>query len=161
MNEKKRFHEILEDFTNAMLITWNEKQPPHARPMRVAEVTEASEVWFVTDRQSAKVEELQANPSVLITMQGGSKFLSMTGTISPSDSASDIDRLWSEAWKIWFPEGKTDPSILLLRLKPDFGEFWDNSGTNRWRYLYEAGKAYFQGTEIDAENLNANAKVRL
>ena len=36
--------------------------------------------------------------------------------------------------------------MVLLKIKPSRGKYWDNNGTNRVRYLYEAAKAYVQGT---------------
>jgi general stress protein 26 len=56
-----------------------------------------------------------------------------------------IDRLWKEAWKVWFPRGKSDPSIALLRFDAERGEFWDNSGLQGLSYVFEAAKAYVRG----------------
>jgi len=32
--------------------------------------------------------------------------------------------LWSDDVKAWFPKGKTDPNLVLLRVDPEMGEFW-------------------------------------
>ncbi len=157
---QKHFKEILSDFNNAMLVTLDQNHQPSARPMRIADVTDEGEVWFATDKASGKVDEIKNNSVVGITLQSGSKFLSLTGTATVFNDRSKVEQLWSEPWKIWFPKGKNDPSLTLLKIEPDEGEFWDLSGTNRLRYLYEAGKAYFQGNAIDNDAIEGiSAKV--
>lgn len=161
MNEQqKRFQDILSDFDNAMLTTIGGDGRPRSRPMRVAEVTDKAELWFVTNRLSDKVAEIQSNSVVAITMQSNLKFLSLTGTARIVDDQSQIKKLWSDSWKIWFPDGHEDPSLTLLKIAPEEGEYWDMSGLNALRYLYEAGQAYFRGESIDTEAIDdMNAKA--
>jgi general stress protein 26 len=65
-----------------------------------------------------------------------------------SQDRAEIDRLWNESWQIWFPKGKQDPDLVLLRVQVESGEFWDLSGTNGVRFLWAAAKAYFQGEKV-------------
>jgi general stress protein 26 len=162
MNEKqKHFQEILESFSTAMFTTLGGDGIPRARPMQIAEVSSDQQVWFFTRLSSEKIDEIQADPTVCVTMQGGGKFLSLSGTASVVRDQDHIDRLWSEPYKVWFPEGKNSPNVTLLSVEPTSGEYWDTSGLTGLRYFYEAGKAYFQGSEIDTEGLDVNAKVKL
>lgn len=162
MNEQqKRFEDILEDFSDAMLTTIDDDQRPRSRPMRVVRITDGTDLWFVTSKESGKIEELRANRIVCVTMQGGGKFLSLTGNAELSDDRELINQLWSDTWKIWFPEGKQDDSIILVKVVAAEGAYWDLSGVNRLRYLYHAGKAYFTGSEMDAESLDMDGKVNL
>lgn len=161
MSNQKHFKEILSDFDNAMLITLNKQDQPHARPMRVADVGDNAELWFATNSESGKVDEIEANPNVAITMQGGSKFLSLNGKATVSSDRDKIQELWNEAWQVWFPEGKNDPSIALLKILPEHGEYWDMSGSRRLRFLYEAGKAYFTDQKLEITDPDLNATVNL
>ncbi|QEG24948.1 pyridoxamine 5'-phosphate oxidase family protein [Mariniblastus fucicola] len=162
-DEQKKLTEILDNFENAMLITMGDGKldnQPNGRPMRVAEVDDDGTVWFVTGRESSKVDEIASNSTVCITLQSGSQFVSMTGSAAEVDDRGKIDELWSEPWKVWFPEGKSDPSILLLKVTPKFGEFWDMGGLKRFRYIYEAGQAWFKGEQIDTDAIDGmNEKV--
>lgn len=160
-DQKQHFNDILQSFNSAMLVTVGEDETPRARPMRIAESEDTNVLWFVTNRQSGKVDAIKSNQNVGITMQGGGQFLSMTGVAEVVEEQSQLDEVWSDTWKIWFPEGKDDPSIILLRINPVEGEYWDMSGTNRIRFIYQAGKAYFTGTEIDTSSMDSNAKVSL
>jgi general stress protein 26 len=162
MNEdQKHFQDILNDFGDAMLTTFDSDSHPRSRPMRIAEINDENELWFVTNNHSGKVDEIQANKTVAITMQGGGKYLSLIGRAEVVQDRAKLDELWSDAWKIWFPKGKDDPAVTLLRVMPDQGEYWDMSGMNRLRYIYEAGKAYFTGKVIDISDFDMNAKVKL
>jgi len=160
-DHKKQFKDILHDFNDAMLTTIGSDGRPHSRPMRVAKVTDDSDLWFATSKNSGKVDEIRSNDTVAITMQGGGKYLSLTGTAELIDDRATIDELWSEAWKMWFPQGKDDPSITLLKVVAEEGAYWDLSSTNRLRYLYEAGKAHFKGTKMDMDAIDVDGKVQL
>jgi len=157
---KKQFHEILTDFDNAMLVTRAPDRLLHARPMAIAEVEPDGDVWFVTSSASGKVDEILDDPIVAVTLQSGSRFLSLSGTASLSDDRSRIAELWKEPWKVWFPEGKDDPDLVLLKVTASEGEYWDNSGLNGLKYAFEAGKADLQGERPDLDD-QVNQKVSL
>ena len=36
-----------------------------------------------------------------------------------------IDELWSEIAKAWFPEGKDDPHLTVIKVTPEEGFYWD------------------------------------
>ena len=65
-----------------------------------------------------------------------------------------------EAWKLWFPEGKDDPSICLIHFSPEDGEYWNNAGAQGLKYAFEAVKAYVKGTTPESDHAH-HAKVDL
>ncbi len=150
---QERFQSHLNDFDNAMLVTRSPDGQLRCRPMAIALTEEDSNLWFVTSQASGKVDEIAADPQVCVAMQSGRRFLSLSGRATLSRDRAKIDELWNEAWKVWFPQGKTDPSLTLLHVAAEEGEYWDNSGFNGLKYLFQAGKAYLAGTrpEIDEE----------
>ena len=158
---QKHFEEILTSFRTAMFTTLGADGIPHARPMQVSDIDGDNQIWFFTALDSEKIDEIQANPTVGISMQGGGKYLSLSGRAAVVKDQNQIDKRWKEANKVWFPEGKDSPNVTLISIDPQRGEYWDNSGVRGLRYLYEAGKAYFQGEEIDSSDLDVNAKVSL
>ncbi len=160
MDTQSKFLKILASFDTAMLTTRSNDGQLSARPMAIAEAEGDGDVWFVTDQESGKMIDLATNPDVCLTMQSRNQYLSMSGRASTSKNRTKIDDLWQEKWRIWFPAGKEDPSLVLVRVIPTQGEYWDNSGTEGLKYLFEAGKAYLQGNipEIDS---SVNAKVTM
>jgi general stress protein 26 len=71
-----------------------------------------------------------------------------------------IEKVWKAAWIISFPGGMTDPNIALLKFTAHEGEFWDNSGVQGLKYVYEAAKAYVTGEKVEPD-ATKNAKVTL
>ena len=160
MNEKqKHFNEILDDFSVAMLTTLGSDDLPRARPMQIASVDNENELCFFTDDRSGKVDEIQSDSTVAITMQGGGKFLSLTGKANIIRDQESINKHWKDIYKVWFPEGKNSDSLVMLRIIPDEGEYWDTSGLTGLRYMFRAGKAYFIGEGLDTEGLDVSSKV--
>lgn len=134
-----------------MLVTRTAEGQLRARPMALAEVQSDGTLWFLTDRNSAKVDELAKDWHVGVTMQSKTKFVSLSGKASPVDDRERVSRLWKVEWKVWFPGGKDDPNLVLLRVDGEAGEYWDNSGTSGLKYLIEAGKALLTGSRPNVE----------
>lgn len=145
-----KFRELLQEFGVAMLVTRTPGGELRGRPMALAEIQPDNSLWFATDKHSAKVDELAADSHVVVTMQSKTTFVSLSGRAKPVEDRATAARLWKAEWKVWFPGGKDDPNLLLLRIDGDAGEYWDNSGTSGIKYLLEAGKALLTGTRPDA-----------
>jgi general stress protein 26 len=146
-----KMHELLREFDSAMLVTRTSDGQLRSRPMMLADVDLDGSLWFMTGVRSGKIDELEEDHHVNIAMQQSRKYVSISGQAQVVDDRNKIEELWNEAWKIWFPGGKEDPNLVLLKVKGEMGEYWDNSGTSGVRYLIEAGKAYLRGTRPDVE----------
>ena len=159
-NRKDHLYDLLKDFDTAMLVTHPTGGEMHARPMAVADLRPDADAYFVTSNASPKIAEIESNPSVTLTFQSPKEFASLSGRVSVVRDRALIERLWKEAWKIWFPQGKDDPTISLLKFDAVQGEYWDNSGIHGLSYAFEAIKAYAKG-EKPATDSKQNAKVSL
>jgi hypothetical protein len=53
--------------------------------------------------------------------------------------------MWKESWTVWFPKGKSDSSIALLKFTSYEGEFWDNAGIQGMKFAYSALRALATG----------------
>ena len=146
-----KLRELLQDFDAAMLVTRNAAGQLRSRPMAVADVEPGGTLWFITERHSGKMEEIARDNHVNVVMQSSLKFVSISGTATPVEDRAKVAQLWNEAWKVWFPGGKDDPGLVLLKVQGDAGEYWDNSGFSGVKYLIEAGKAYLSGTKPDVD----------
>ena len=144
-----KLQDLLEEFDVAMLATRTSDGQLRARPMALAEVEPDGTLWFLTDRRSGKVEELERDGHVLVTMQSSMKFVSLSGAAAPVEDRERVARIWKAGWQAWFPGGRDDPNLLLLRVDGQAGEYWDNSGTAGVKYLVEVGKALLTGTRPD------------
>jgi general stress protein 26 len=158
----EKLRELLDDFDTAMLVTRTNTGQLRARPMGFAEIEKDGTFWFFTERHSPKADEIATDDHVNVSMQTKYKFVSVSGKASLIDDRAKIAKLWKEPFKVWFPGGKDDPNLVLLRVHGENGEYWDNSGSSGIKYLIEAGKAYLSGTQPDVEHdPKIHGKVKL
>jgi general stress protein 26 len=160
--QSAHFISLLKKFHTAMLVTHSDGHELHARPMAIAQVEDDGRLWFITSADTAKVHEIEIDSHVhLIAQDGDSAFLSLTGRATLVGDREIIARLWREPFRVWFPKGKDDPNIELIAVRPESGEFWDSTGANRCKYLWEATKAYITGTTPEADDGDLHGTVRL
>ena len=159
-SKQKRLYDVIKDFDNAMLVTTATSGRDHVRPMHIAEIREDGDIFFATSMDSPKITEISVNPEVVVTFQGDRQFAAVYGRAELVRDRNLINHLWSEAWKVWFPEGKDDPTLCLIRVDGREGEYWDNAGMQGIKYAFQAAKAYVQGRTPNQDE-KQNAKVRL
>lgn len=111
--------------------------------MAIADLRADADAYFATSIKSPKTAEIQNFPEVLLSFQ------------------RLIDKLWSEEWRVWFPGGKDDPDLVLIKVDAREGEFWDNSGANGLSYVFEGLKAVIKGEKLQNDKGGAHAKIRL
>lgn len=142
----EKVRELLKGFSTAMLITHDDGCPLHARPMAIADITESCDLWFITNDESSKVHEIGRDTRVHVVCQKDcSAFLSIAGKASLVDDRRRIEAVWKEPFRVWFPDGQTDPHLLLIHVIPGRVEYWDNQGMNKASYLWDAAIAYVSG----------------
>lgn len=158
----EKVYSLLQTFHTAMLITHTAEDTMHARPMEIAKADAECHLWFFTDGTSPKSHEIRQDQQVLVTFQKDhQKYLSLTGLAQLVTDRSTIGSLWQEDYRVWFPNGVDDPNLTLVHVIPQFAEFWDNSGTQGIKYLYEATKAYLTRTTPDIDEGDQHGRVPL
>jgi general stress protein 26 len=154
-DEMQEFLGILESFDHAMLVTQREAEL-RSRPMAIADRTAEGHVWFITSVDSAKLQEITDYPDVNVAMQAGSTFLSISGTVRATRDPDRINELWNDVQELWFPEGRNDPTLILLEVVPTYAEYWDRSGVEAVKFAFDAAKSMATGhTLTDDEGKHA------
>src|SRR5687767_14631766 len=125
---KHEFDQILSHFDTAMLVTRAQDGAMHARPMAIAKREASGDLWFATSIDSPKIDELELENRVCASMQSENRFLTISGRAEIVRDRARIDELWQSAWKAWFPNGKDDPNLVLLKLSATEAEYWDQHG---------------------------------
>ena len=97
------------------------------RPM-TAQVDEdmPGTIWFFADRHDDLAGSLGSGAATEATFadKGHDLFATVEGNLSISDDPKMIDKLWSPFVEAWFPGGKTDPRLALLRMDPGAATIW-------------------------------------
>jgi general stress protein 26 len=159
-DDRKAFFDIVRDFRFAILVSQSSGERLHGRPMSIAEIADDGTVYFSTSIKSGKVAEIQNDSDVLLTFQSRLQFAILEGVATVSRDRALIVRLWKQDWNVWYPGGKDDPSIAVICVTPTSGEYWDQSGLNGAKFLFQAVKAVVTGTQPQVGG-EQHAKVEL
>lgn len=160
VDTRERLYELLKGFSTAMLVTRAPDGMLHARPLAVAHLEPDADAYFSTSIASPKVAEIEADSRVVVTFQNASQFAAIQGRASVVRDRTLIDSLWSDSWRVWFPAGKDDPDLCLLKIDAEFAEYWDNSGFQGIKFAFQSMKAMVTGRQPQKDD-RQSAKVNL
>jgi general stress protein 26 len=98
-----------------------------SRPMANLKGGFDSDLWFVTRSSAPKAEEIKDNQHVNVAYADpeAERFVSISGLASLVREPERIQELWSRRLRTWFPGGKKDPELALIRVRIDRAEVWD------------------------------------
>jgi general stress protein 26 len=143
---REKLRSLLKEFRTGMLVSRAADGRMRSRPMSIAMLGERDELFFATSRETEKTGDVEEERDVAVTFQSSAVYVSLTGKGYVTNDRKTIDEVWNEAMRVWFPLGKDDPALCIVRVRPVEAEYWDNSGMKGLRYLFEAAKAYVTGT---------------
>ncbi|CAN5161258.1 pyridoxamine 5'-phosphate oxidase family protein [soil metagenome] len=119
-----------------------------SRPLAVQEVEFDGDLWFFSQDPSHKIDEIEANPQVNVSMESGKGYLSISGTASIVHDKAKTDELWNPRSEAWFPEGREDPTIALIKVHADTAEYWSTDDP-KVVVLLKVAKAAVTGGQPD------------
>ena len=94
-----------------------------SRPMQAQERDAIADVWFVTDIESHKLDELEQDPHVNLAFyrEHTREWVSVSGLARITQVRATIRRLYKPDWKAWFGDeggarngGPDDPRLALI-----------------------------------------------
>jgi general stress protein 26 len=127
-SDAKKITSLLEDFRFGMFTTLDSGKPV-ARPFTIQEVEPGGDLWFLVSKRSTAVQQLAADSRAGVALSSNDSWVSLTGTARVVDSQERVDKYWSPVVEAWFPDGKEDPEITVLKFSADGGEYWDTPGS--------------------------------
>lgn len=151
--------ELLRSFRTGMLITSDNMDELHMRPMMVAQIDEDHQISFVTSLESSKVEEVRRRHQVSLTFQSSGAFLALKGYATVVTDNKEKARVWKLGSELWF-DGPEDPNAALIQVQPESIEYWDQRGLNAFRFAFEAVRAAASGTPLEVDE-RSHARVTL
>lgn len=125
-----------------------------ARPLQALEFDEDGVLWFATGLDSEKATEIRARPHVGLSFADhhANRFVSVSGPARLVNDREKIDALWSPAMSVFFPQGKDDPNLVLVRVEIERAEYWDGPATFVGKLLYLAAAAITGDPGVMSEN---------
>jgi general stress protein 26 len=104
----------------------------HARPMTAQVEDGRAPIWFFTARDNHLAEAVRSRAKegvLMLASKGHEVFATVGGQLSQDNDPARIDRLWNPFVAAWFPQGKDDPKLRLLRFEPNVAEIWLNENS--------------------------------
>jgi general stress protein 26 len=150
-NDLQKLRELVKDIDFCMLTTIDERGDLHSRPMSSnGDIDPDGDIWFFAGAFSHKVSEIKDTPRVNISFADpqNQNYVSITGRARLIRDRKRINELWKPQLQMWFPEGKDDPNIALLRVKIEKAEYWD-SPSSPISYALNFVSALVTGDEPD------------
>ena len=119
------------------------------RPMGAQKVCEQGNIWFFSEVNSDKNREIKQDKHVQLFFShpGKSSYLVVNGEAEVIIDKNKTDELWTAFAKIWFKEGKDDPNISIIKVKPTTAYFWDTDG-NKMINFFKMIASVVTGTNL-------------
>ena len=140
-NPAKKLRKMVKKVPVAMLTTVGADGVLRSRPMATQDPDFDGELWFFTRYHSPKSEDIKENQRVNVSYASPKqdRYVSVSGTATLVRDAAKVKELWRGEYKAWFPDGKKDPDLALLKVKVEKAEYWD-AAENRMVDLPRAGQ---------------------
>ena len=158
-DDLQKLRGLVKDIDFCMLTTVDETGHLHSRPMSSnGDIDPDGSLWFFTSASSHKVDEIAKLPKVSVSFADpdNQRYVSISGTAHLVRDRNKIDELWRPEFKMWFPNGKDDPDVALLRVSTEQAEYWD-SPASTIGYVLNFVSSLVSGKEPD---LGENRKVQ-
>jgi general stress protein 26 len=123
----KKLRKLVKGARVAMLTTLSPDGMLRSRPMATLKAPFDGDLWFFTHASASKADEIRDHVQVNVSFSddGDDRYLSISGTASLVRDPERIAQMWSGRLKKWFPDGKKDPDLALVRVRVDRAEYWD------------------------------------
>ncbi|MCR6641129.1 MAG: pyridoxamine 5'-phosphate oxidase family protein [Sporocytophaga sp.] len=134
-------HDMIKDIKIAMLTTVESNGCIRSVPMTTMQTECEGLVWFFTNFDSQKVEDIRINNCINVTYSDIHKniFVSVTGKAEVVKDPVKMQELWKPVLTAYFPDGLEDPDLGLLKVSIDEAEYWD-SRTGKMIQVWEMSK---------------------
>ena len=96
----------------------------HSEPLTAQlDEDQVDTLWFFVAKDNRLIRGGAAMAQFV--SKGHDYFACLAGEIRESDDPAMIDKLWSKPVEAWFPGGKNDPNLALIRFDIRDAELWE------------------------------------
>lgn len=136
----------------AMFTTVDQHGHLISQPMTNQEVDADGALWFFTSSNTDLWQNIASSPKVNVSFAepDDSLYVSISGVAERVVDRARIDALWNPMVAAWFPNGKDDPHVVLVKVVSKTVQYWD-SKENKLTRMFEMAKAVITGTRPDLD----------
>ncbi len=145
MNNNKKIKKLIKDARIGMFVT-QDNGKLFSRPIAFSDVDDENCIWFFTDINSEKVDDIINNQNVNFSFsnQSQNNYVSVSGTAELIQDPIIIDEKWSVIVRAWYPEGKDSDRLTLVKVTPNTVQYWDGN-SSKIIMAYDITKALVTG----------------
>lgn len=115
-------------------------QPKHMQPMTAYAEEESRELWFFTYKDTDLVKDVGGGHYAMFCLVTDKVYACLGGELTEQFDRARMDRYWNPVVAAWYPDGKDDPRLTLLRLSLDDAQVWV-SKAGPVKFAWEIAKA--------------------
>ena len=150
-------YDLIDDMEIAMMTTRRPDGSLVTRPMATQQQGPLADLWFVTDVETHKVDEVRRDPNVNLGYYNPKtrEWVSVSGTATISQDRRKIRELYQPDWKAWFNDeggdrdgGPDDPRLALILVEATAVHYM-KAKHSRAVTLFEIARGVLTGTEPD------------
>ncbi|MFL5489458.1 MAG: pyridoxamine 5'-phosphate oxidase family protein [Gemmatimonadaceae bacterium] len=147
-------YDLIRGIETAMFTTRRPNGQLVSRPMATQDRIEGADLWFVTNADTHKLDDLALDPHVNLSYfrNRSGEWVSVSGIAHVSRNRNRIRQLYKEDWKTWFDDqggdrdgGPNDPRMALIMVETDTATYM-KVNKSRPIILFEALKARVTGS---------------
>jgi general stress protein 26 len=126
-SDSKKLRKMIKNTRIAMLTTVASDGLLRSRPMATLKAPFDGNLWFLARTAAPMAEEIKDNQRVGISYASpdDERYVSVTGVATLVRDPEKVRELWSRRLRQWFPEGKNDPDLALIRVNVERADYWD------------------------------------
>ena len=99
-----------------------------SQPMATQDVDFDGDVWFIGERSSQKIADLQLNNKVNVAYTERGKWVSLAGTAEVVDDIEKLRENWDRFTDAWLEGGPENPNNILIHVAAESAEYWTAEG---------------------------------
>lgn len=128
--ELHRLAELVDGIDVAMMTTHAEDGSMVSRPLQVLKFDAGGEFVFFTAIDSFKVAQLDEHADVNLAFADPRRhrYVSVRGSARVDRERATVEELWSLPQRVFFPQGKDDPHLAVLRVRVRDAAYWEPIG---------------------------------
>ncbi|MBX3484385.1 pyridoxamine 5'-phosphate oxidase family protein [Phenylobacterium sp.] len=133
-----RLWSAVEDHHTGMLGLLGDRH--HFQPMTAFVERDTNTLWFFTRNDTDLARAIDAGAEAAFIFTDRKLQACIDGRISLDHDRARIDRYWNAHVAAWYPDGKDDPTLTLLKLDVTDAAVWITEG-GLLKYAFELAKA--------------------
>jgi general stress protein 26 len=150
-------YELISDIEIAMMTTRRPDGRLVSRPMATQKPQRDADLWFVTDRDTHKLDEIEADPNVNLAYydSGTREWVSVSGRARVSNDRARIRELYAPDWRMWFEDeggekdgGPDDPRLRLVLVDVE-SVIYAKKTASKPMALFEVARGFVTGEQPD------------